>query len=183
MPKGTGMPAFGFPIETELEVEYIEGFWHDTCFPVSGSLQFSVGLGSEIPNLGSPTQVSFTSFPVRVKILKPVYIDCSPTGYTMPADAQAPFHGKALSILNENRDEGDGTWLFEVGYDPGGGIMGQFTDLDAEKGAVKFPFPDGDGEYEVWQLLTLYQASPLEVFQDLQNAPARTLFFILAKWR
>ncbi len=104
---------------------------------------------------------TINSIIVFVSINEPVYIDCSPAGFTLDADAQFPFHGGALEKLNNHRVGRNGFWEFELEYDPdgpeevapGGGVIAQF-----EEGPENITFPDG--EYKIWQLVSLYQNTP-----------------------
>ena len=137
----------------ELEVEYIDGFWLDTCVPTSGTAKLKLDIFWEGLNLGNDNLDYINSITVYVSIIDPVYIDCSPAGFELTADAQYPFHGGALEQVNQHRVNGDGRWEFELEYDPGGGVVAQF-----EEGPEKMTFPDG--EYELWQLISLYQNTP-----------------------
>ena len=141
---------------TDLEVEYVNGFWLDTCVPTSGSV--SLGYFIDVEHLNLSSEISMFDLQIIknimafVRIVTPVYIDCSPAGFKIDADAQAPFHGKALERINNYRMN-NGTWEFELEYDPGGGVVAQL-----EEGPKKLSFPDG--EYELWQLVSLYQNTP-----------------------
>lgn len=135
---------------TELEVEYIEGAFADICESKPGV----VDLGYEIQWDGKSEIYSvyenIDSIILHVSIGGPVYIDCAPAGFEITAEAQRPFHGGALELLNEDRVGQWGTWEFEVEYDPGSGIIAQF-----EEGPESFSW--SEGKYELWQLLTMYQ--------------------------
>jgi hypothetical protein len=102
---------------------------------------------------------------VYVKIIEPVYIDCSPSGFEISADAQEPFHGGALVRLNEDRvvrgGQFDGYWKFELKYDdPGGGVIAQFMEGFEEENPLVIPF--SDGTYTLRQLVTVYNPVPAE---------------------
>ena len=143
----------GNPTKTELEIEFINGFWHDTCVPTSGNVKLGYEINWDSLNLGSDSPGNISSIKAKVEMVKPVYIDCSPAGFTLDADAQFPFHGGALDKLNQHRIGGSGFWEFELEYDPGGGVVAQF-----EQDPEKMTFPDG--EYELWQLVSMYQNTP-----------------------
>ena len=144
----------GSPTSTDLEIEFINGFWQDTCVPTSGTVNLGYEIIWDNLNLGSDSPGNISSIKANVGIINPVYIDCSPAGFEIAADAQAPFHGKALDQLNQNRIGEDGGWEFDMKYDPGGGVVAQF-----EQGPENMTFTDG--EYELWQLVSLYNiASP-----------------------
>lgn len=136
-----------FDTTVPLEVEYIAGFWEDTCVGMPGSANLTLDVHVGLPNLGIPGASSIDGFTARVRIVEDVFIACSAAGFT--ADGQYPFHGGALELLNEPHLVA-GEWEFALTPDPGGGVVAQFI----ESGLI-FPFPDG--EYEMAQLLTLYQ--------------------------
>ena len=145
---------------TALEVEYIDGFWLDTCVPTPGSVTIELEMHWEDTDFYGGTGY-ISSITVFVKIDEPVYIDCSPAGFEITADAQEAFHGGALEELNKGREGGrsslgrDRGWRYELEYDPGGGVIAQF-----EEGPETFSW--SEGKYELWQLVTLYQTSPAE---------------------
>jgi hypothetical protein len=110
----------------------------------------------EVPNLGMPMNSTLGNIPIGVRADDPVYIDCTAMtdGFVVPPDAQYPFHGGALDELNRHRFE-DGIWNYEIPYDPGGGLIGQF-----EEGPLNFIF--GEGEYDLWQLISIYVIQPTD---------------------
>lgn len=143
-----------FEKQETLEVEYVDGFFEGICEVTPGV----VSLALKILWIGSTEYYSadrsITSITAYVRIDDPVYIDCSPAGFDISADAQKPFHGGALETLNADRVGRDG-WEFDLEYDPGGGVIAQF-----EEGPKNLTW--SEGEYKLWQLLTLYQSTPVE---------------------
>ena len=138
-----------------LEVEYIAGFWEQRCEGIPGFVSLEGEVDWDTPNFGSSFEASLEKITVYVGIILNVFIDCSPAGFPIPADAQEPFHGGALVELNKDRLE-DGRWKFDLEYNPGGGLVAQFEEgLDEP---IKLPFPTG--EYEFYQLVSLYVNAP-----------------------
>jgi hypothetical protein len=140
---------------TALEVEYIEGTFADICVSKPGVVELGVFFALEGSTEFYSAEVYIDNITLYVSIVDQIYIDCAPAGYEITAEAQKPFHGGALEVLNEHRLGESGSWEFEVEYDPGGGIIAQF-----EEGPESLSW--SEGKYELWQLLTLYQGTTAE---------------------
>jgi hypothetical protein len=152
-------PGSSFVIMHELEVEYIDGFWHDKCVTQSGEVVLMLDIDWDTPNFGSSIGISLNSITAYVTITNPVFIDCTaaPIWAQYNADAQAPFHGAALDELNKERVE-DGHWKFELVYNPGSGLVAQFEEGFEEPITLDFP----SGKYEFSQLVSLYVYTPAD---------------------
>ncbi|MGB0115078.1 MAG: hypothetical protein WBP59_17795 [Ilumatobacteraceae bacterium] len=164
--QGTTLTVPSESIETALEVEWIEGFFADPmlgCTPADGLVEMEhEDLDVRIPNLGNFGDVSIdpnTPFFVRVRIIEPITIGCSPViGIT--EEAGYPFHLGALELLNGIFDV-SGNWYFQMYYEPGGGEVGRFeqgSPIDGEGLVIDGPqldFPGG--KYELWQVATVFQ--------------------------
>jgi hypothetical protein len=146
--------------DVPLEVEYIDGFWEGlSCSPTPGTATLAPVIAWEMPNLGDISDATITRIEVGVWISVDIVLECGAAGIT--ADAQKAFHGGAMRMLNESRLR-DGLWHFEVESDPGGGMLGQ-----KQEGPQNLPFTYADDQgvehpanYELWQLLTVYQRTP-----------------------
>jgi hypothetical protein len=143
----------------DLQVDYITGIW-DICKPTPGKIRLDRDYEFDSANFGilpqSDTFTGFEGFKVFAAITEPVYIDCSPAGFQINADAQAPFHGAALAKLNEDRTESEfGLWEYELAYDPVGVIIAQFAELYTT-------FTVSELEYELTQIVNVLIPGNLE---------------------
>lgn len=145
--------------QTPLEVEYIDGFWHINCVGAPGVVELGFAIVWQTADDYFQATDFISSISGYVSIREPVDIDCSPAGINVTAKAQEPFHGGALDELNKGRvgvgtvDLGEGLWEFKLKYNPGGGEIARF-----EEGPKNLSFPDG--EYKLWQLISIYQGTP-----------------------
>ncbi|HSM25609.1 MAG TPA: hypothetical protein VK856_12155 [Anaerolineaceae bacterium] len=138
---------------TNLEVEYIEGFFKDICDPKDGKIYLEIRLNTSTTNLGiSSDLTTIEGMEAIVKISEDVFIDCGQGFSKQDADAQRPFHGGALEQLNSARKDVHGYWVYELEYNPGGGVIAQF-----EEGPLTYNW--SEGQAKLWQLVTLYQAT------------------------
>lgn len=139
---------------TNLEVEYIEGFFENLCVPKDGKIDLKIGFEKNYANLGMTSNLTIEGLQVKVNIIEQVFIDCG-QGYSQAeADAQRPFHGEPLDRLNFGRLHDD-YWEFVLDYNPGGGVIAQF-----EEGPLALNW--SDGQYDLWQLVTVYQTTPAD---------------------
>jgi len=139
---------------TNLEVEYIEGFFEGLCDPMDGKIDLKIDFDKNQSNLGITPDLTIEGMQVKVKITEQVFIDCG-QGYNQnDADAQRPFHGEPLDRLNSERLQDD-YWVFELDYNPGGGVIAQF-----EEGPLSLNW--SGGQYNLWQLVTVYQTTPAD---------------------
>jgi hypothetical protein len=139
-----------------LKVLYLDGEL-DVCVPRDGSFLFTLKFKLTNPNLSSENAklIGIDKIIAGLKISQSVFIDCAPAGFDVPAEAQNPFHGEALIRFNKGRLNEAEMWEFELDYDPGGGVVAQF-----EEGPKTFNWEHG--QQDLWQLITVYQATPAE---------------------